>query len=230
MRFADGHRYEGRWRADRVRAALRRGVWFADSAPQADGSGTMTYANGNRYEGEWAGGKFHGTGVFTWASGSQYTGRRVSPGCRVLRVLTLSSSFELGRRCGHGMLVFANGAMCVMPSLSLSRPADRAPVQLRGRVPRRPVLVRLGLHRPPRVRALTAGVCCSGRGEMRYANGDLYAGAWEAGLRHGFGRLQASDGDVYEGMWVANRRCAAAGSGGVQPLTHGADTVAGCCC
>lgn len=42
----------------------------------------------------------------------------------------------------------------------------------------------------------------SGKGKMKYLNGDLYEGHWQNGLRHGQGKLTTASGMVYEGDWV----------------------------
>ena len=46
----------------------------------------------------------------------------------------------------------------------------------------------------------------SGRGMMRYANGDIYEGMFVAEKREGKGRLVYLDGSEYDGSWKANRR------------------------
>ena len=45
----------------------------------------------------------------------------------------------------------------------------------------------------------------SGRGMMRYANGDLYEGEWRAGRRNGTGCMRTADGETYEGQWRDDR-------------------------
>jgi hypothetical protein len=41
-----------------------------------------------------------------------------------------------------------------------------------------------------------------GKGEMRFANGDLYTGSWVDNRREGLGRQKfAADGSVFDGLW-----------------------------
>lgn len=42
----------------------------------------------------------------------------------------------------------------------------------------------------------------SGKGKMKYLNGDEYEGHWIAGLRSGQGKLKTASGLVYEGEWI----------------------------
>ena len=42
----------------------------------------------------------------------------------------------------------------------------------------------------------------SGKGTMKYLNGDEYEGHWKDGMRHGKGKLKTSSGLEYEGDWV----------------------------
>ena len=44
-----------------------------------------------------------------------------------------------------------------------------------------------------------------GKGIMQYANGSVYEGEWELGVKQGFGRLVNSQGDAYEGGWIDDR-------------------------
>lgn len=39
------------------------------------------------------------------------------------------------------------------------------------------------------------------QGEMKYANGDRYAGYWKNGKRDGYGEMWYANGDYYEGQW-----------------------------
>jgi hypothetical protein len=52
-----------------------------------------------------------------------------------------------------------------------------------------------------RASALTAGTSGTSRHHKKFANGDVYAGGWRAGLPEGEGRYCWSDGSVYEGGW-----------------------------
>lgn len=42
----------------------------------------------------------------------------------------------------------------------------------------------------------------SGKGKMKYLNGDEYEGHWIGGLRSGQGKLKTASGLVYEGEWI----------------------------
>lgn len=43
-------------------------------------------------------------------------------------------------------------------------------------------------------------------GQMRYANGDIYIGAWHNGERSGYGTMNKANGDCYEGYWLKDKR------------------------
>lgn len=41
---------------------------------------------------------------------------------------------------------------------------------------------------------------------MKYANGDIYEGFFNKGLRHGQGMYKYLNGDVYEGNWSNDKK------------------------
>jgi len=41
-----------------------------------------------------------------------------------------------------------------------------------------------------------------GQGTFKYANGDIYNGNFERGLRHGEGTYTKNNGSIYEGQWI----------------------------
>ena len=45
-----------------------------------------------------------------------------------------------------------------------------------------------------------------GRGEMRYDDGDVYAGEWRDGKQHGSGELRTASGNHYLGQWEYGKR------------------------
>jgi len=45
-----------------------------------------------------------------------------------------------------------------------------------------------------------------GQGTMRYSNGDVYIGQWDADQRCGTGTLTRANGDCYEGTWLHDKR------------------------
>ncbi len=52
------------------------------------------------------------------------------------------------------------------------------------------------------IKDLTEGIPCrSGKGTMRYANGDLFEGEWANDMKNGPGVYYYAQGAVYEGMW-----------------------------
>lgn len=45
-----------------------------------------------------------------------------------------------------------------------------------------------------------------GRGVNHFTNGDVYEGEWRNGMMHGLGRVETALGDVYDGSWEASER------------------------
>ena len=96
--YANGDRYEGRWKNGKRHGYgvlnYKNGDRYAGvfSADKRHGPGKLTSANGDSYSGQWRHGRRTGTGSKAYANGNHYKG-----------------DWKNGRWDGHGILFYKNG-------------------------------------------------------------------------------------------------------------------------
>jgi len=56
----------------------------------------------------------------------------------------------------------------------------------------------------------------NGKGIMKYANGDFYHGEWSSDSQHGRGIMRYANGDIYDGEWFLNNE-----EGGITRYANG---------
>ena len=67
-----------------------------------------------------------------------------------------------------------------------------------------------------------------GLGTIQYANGSVYEGMWNKGLREGYGRLIHPTGDMYEGDWSGDKANGRGIFSNVEGYTYQGDWVDDC--
>ena len=174
--WADGHRYVGGYRADRMH-----------------GIGTFTWPDGREYEGEFVDGRRHGQGVFTLANGDVYDGAFVANAMTGKGTYTFANGdvyegdFVAGERTGQGVHEWSNGS--------------RYEGGVRGGLPHG-----VGEYTRPdgwTYRGEYAAGARDGHGDLTWPNGNRYVGAFASDERNGFGYLRWRDGTLYRGHFAA---------------------------
>ena len=161
-------------------------------------SGIVTYGDGSTYEGEFVTGLICGRGEFKNADGRQYIGEwaenmREGRGEEIdAQGRKYVGLFRKDLRHGTGVWQWPSGRLydgmwAMGQQHGWGR--ERIPVDIYGKV----WTEYLG--------EFCAGAEKMGKGRFVSANGDVYDGAWNNKLRHGFGQLVAADGYAYEGEW-----------------------------
>ena len=183
MRFDDGSRYVGQWRASRrhgrgieyrANGGVLDGEW-QDDRPK--GYGTYRFTNRARYAAEWTGEARNGRDPDAWSVGGVYVGQHD------------------GRENGEGTVIYADGATYVGGYLNGKKTGKGTMVYPSG-------AKYFGDWHDGRPQGEGIFILPGG--------GSVYIGAFHAGWPHGPGRLFGSDGRLTAGVWKEGALQAAA--------------------
>ncbi|MGH1363168.1 MAG: MORN repeat-containing protein [Calditrichia bacterium] len=185
--FADGSRYEGRWKENMSHGAgrlydengklIKSGIWSEgvymgklESGDIDSGKAKIKLASGVIYDGQFKDGKISGKGTLSYVNGDRYEGEVSNGLAHGKGVLTwkktqnaFSGSFRNNAMHGRGVFTFKNGNVYEGQFLNGKR---------------------------------------HGKGRFTWTTGDSYDGQWKKDQPNGRGIYTYTNGDVYRGYLI----------------------------
>jgi hypothetical protein len=171
-----------------------------DAKGRPEGQGTLRFSEGTVYEGQWKAGKQDGVGTLRRASGEVYEGeyrlgQRTGKGkLRYADGASYEGEWKANAMEGFGTYTFTDGSTYEVSGASPSHPAP---------VPLAPTWLLPGSHlapaclcSPPRacdVNGRSLASCCA-------------QGEWKGGERTGKGTMRWSDGEIEVGRYVSGEQ------------------------
>jgi len=200
LRQQDGGVYVGEWKAGlrngegmetMVDGQVYKGT-FKNGKREGNATLLEKYAGKMIYRGQWVDDEYHGEGVVV----DRY---RSSASSQVVQVLNWEGQFESGKKHGYGVMSNEIERSEWKGNWNHDRPVS-GKWRIRhadGSIFSGHAEVLDGYLPRDRVLAIPEGF-----GTFKYANGDVYIGNFEYGIRSGNGSCQfASTGENYEGAW-----------------------------
>ena len=178
--FENGNIYDGEWKDGKM-----------------NGKGIYLYTCGDKYEGEFLNDKFHGHGVYTYLNGDTYDGEFVEDvrhGKGKLVMLyrgVYEGDFFQNRITGRGVYRYADASTDGSSEKLVANNCND-------------VVANDGLQHGGHYRSYQGewvDFKKHGKGELVFANGDVYTGDFKKDQRYGFGLIIFSYGKRYAGEW-----------------------------